>query len=110
MRFIILGLTLGLAVSECCRSLLHEVYGELVIRQTGDVLCVCVCVYRERERDEGTDGEKERTSVRKRASFVKCVHCSTLFHPVPNLTIRLNDVLVYAASCICGCSPYMHAS
>jgi hypothetical protein len=102
MRFSILGLTLGLAVSECCRSLLHDVYGEFVIRQTGDVLCVCV----QRKRDEGTDGEKERTSVRKRISFVKCVHCSSLFHPVPNLTIRLNDVLVYAASC----SPYMHAS
>ena len=54
-------------------------------------VCVCVCVFTKRERD----------FAKERGWYVKYVAYGTLFHSVPNLTVRPIGVFVYTVTCMC---------
>jgi hypothetical protein len=71
----------------------------MMARHRSVCVCVCVCVQGEREREGCRDRAKER------GWYVKYVPCGTLFHSVPNLTIRPIGVFVYTVTCMCDRSP-----
>jgi len=75
----------------------------MMARHHSMCVCMCVCIQRERCRERAKEG----------GWYVKYVACVTLYHSVPNLTIRRIGVFVYKGpACVTGvpidtrhCSP-----